>query len=574
MATKYFTGTGTATDVIGRIQKGHTYLPDVGKYLEKHQPGGPQGLIGTGISEGVAYATGSESNAWERFTKNPLSGIAATGGEIVGALIGGYGWSKGKDLLKTGLYKVGSPVKSFFVSKNIMKDLPLSRYRPTNLLRTAYWKGRTKLGIAEYVPEENVWDPRVLYGFEKFAKADNVDDMVNYFNKTINASGEISGIHASPGRFKLFSRIGSGSSETPGLSVSAYGKGSPHFLGIGKTGYISSNYSGVSLFPKLHLPTGVVFKIKNIFRLPKSLRNLKTGESTTQYYNRVGNYLKSQERGSYATIAAKAEIGGPEIEGIITSGTWAKRMGNYYWTTFKGQTIPLPEYGLLGSGLPEGAINVAGNTITSKIKEFVHPFSSTGSQTIPLIRPSYLISKIPSSFSSLQTPTYTPSSIPSSVLKITPISSYKPSSYNPSKIISFSSYKSSFSPSKSSFASSLSSGSSSSSLSPSSSQSSIKSIPSSPLSSSLPSSPFSPSSTPSYPYSPFSPISKPSIPSPVSTPSSPIKPYILTSPPPPFSYKKYYNAKPLKKTWKQPTSLLGYRERRFNVMKIEDIIGV
>jgi len=171
---------------------------------------------------------------------------------------------------------------------------------------------------------------------KKFAEASGAGRQLSLFQKTrgFDPSQDIVGIHASPHRFRYFTRMSKGTSETPGISVSAYGYGSPHFLKI-KQPYLGYGTKGVSLFPKIHLPTGPLFKLKEVFRLPKWLRG--------KDYATTSKYIRGQPKGPYAWIAPKSEMGGPEIEAIIRAGTWGRRTSSRFYTTYKGVVVPLPE---------------------------------------------------------------------------------------------------------------------------------------------------------------------------------------------------------------------------------------
>jgi len=420
MAVKYVRGKGAYTEPFERIATGETFGPDIGNVLLRHEPGGPSGLISTGIQEGLYYVPkdmavvgalgGHKTNAVERFMKHPVSGAFATGGEVLGLLVGGYGLSKAKQVTGAGLYRIGSPIKKSLVSQGIMKDLPLSRYSPTSIMRTGFWKAKQRLGIAEFVPEEKVWASDVLYGGKRFAEAKNVNEMVQRFYESQTkfprgSSDNVFGIHATTMRFGKLARVKPGLSETTGLSVSAFGEGSPHFLRT--TGYGTSKLfkpiRGISLFPKIKMPTGIVTRLKDIYRLPKNLRKPLQGETTKSFYGRVSKYLQRQESGPYATIAAKAEIGGPEIEAIIRYGSlgkgqWLKRASSRYFTTYKGKTVPLPEYVPLGKNIPQsGSVMFTGkqpSMLSYRVKKLISPYSYTVDQSLPLLRKGYIISSV------------------------------------------------------------------------------------------------------------------------------------------------------------------------------------
>jgi len=422
MAVKYVRGKGAYTEPFERIATGETFGPDIGNVLLRHEPGGPSGLISTGIQEGLYYVPkdmavvgalgGHKTNAVERFMKHPVSGAFATGGEVLGLLVGGYGLSKAKQVTGAGLYRIGSPIKKSLVSQGIMKDLPLSRYSPTSIMRTGFWKAKQRLGIAEFVPEEKVWASDVLYGGKRFAEAPGQIRQLKIFEETRNMldTGDILGIHAASSKFGFFkyTRMFTGLSESPGLSISAFGRGSPHFLRVsGDTSRFISPIKGISLFPKIGKPIAPIFRLKEILRLPKPIRMTKPGDASATigkpykggyYYYRTGDYMLKQPRGAYAWLAPKVEVGGPEIEAIITAGTWAKRIRSRYFTTYKGKTVPLPEYVPLGKNIPQsGSVMFTGkqpSMLSYRVKKLISPYSYTVDQSLPLLRKGYIISSV------------------------------------------------------------------------------------------------------------------------------------------------------------------------------------
>ena len=242
----------------------------------------------------------------------------------------------------------------------------------------------------------------------------------------------------------------------------------------------------------------------------------------------------------------KAEIGGSELEAILRG--WMRRTHSRYFTTYKGHVIPLPEFKVYGK-LPKLTMSEAGTrvkqAIPQNVQEFVSPFSS-----------SYGIPSIPIISKQLIAPKYTPKSYPSMISSIgfkTSIPSIKlfsskskPSSSTSKSIISLKSTISK--PSKPS----------------------ILSIPSIPSTPSKPSKP----SIPSIPSIP-SPPSYPSIPS-IPTPSYPNYPSIPKTPFIPSPHKKKYlypdDISKIKMELKIKPFKLGYRERSWKTIKIENLL--
>ncbi|GAG07711.1 unnamed protein product, partial [marine sediment metagenome] len=266
--------------------------------------------------EGKLPTDWSKTEAAKAFQKRPIEGLLATGGELFGAWLGSKALDVGATGVKRGIIRGEAKLRQ--AVRPGAKPLIWEKYSPGTLIRRAKFKAGEKLGIAKRVPEEKIWHPEVLVGKEKFAKAAGPKEMLKIFEKTRVTPGKpIVGVHATPYRFGGLVRrkttIQAGTSELPGLSVSAKGYGSPHFLGLGRL----PRYGGrTTIFPKFRLksPTAAQIDLSLVTRLPKKLRAPAAGESTTAYYARVSKYLKKQKKGPYATIAAKAELGGPEIE--------------------------------------------------------------------------------------------------------------------------------------------------------------------------------------------------------------------------------------------------------------------
>ena len=270
----------------------------------------------------------------------------------------------------------------------------LGKYSPVNFFRRVYWGGRKTSGSAIQFPENVVWNEDVLKGIKKFASAPGAGTQYDIFQGTrmFSSSDNILSIHAAPHRFHRLTILKKGTSESPGLSVSAFGEGSPHFLKTG--GYMSSQSDlSISLFPRFHAPTAPIISLDDIYRLPTGIR--KSG------YDVTSSYMLSQSPGRYGWIAPKSEIGGPEIESIIRSGTWMSRTGSRYFTTYKGMIVPLPEYSVLQSYVPDfvsksSVGNISGFTVkaSQSVKGFIG-FSSYGlkSRNIAIFNPSYIIGK-------------------------------------------------------------------------------------------------------------------------------------------------------------------------------------
>ncbi len=381
----------------------------IGEWVEERYTGSPRGLIAKGIEHVAGGGT-----SWKTEQKYPVLTGIATIGEIATLWTGAKVAAFSRAVIRRGATKIGVP--------------SLTQYRPTQLARKAVWKAKEKLGYAERIPEEAVWDPGVLKGEKVFAEAKGPRGMIKAFEKS-KVAGTYKGVHAAPqrfgGMFRKTTVTKMGTSETAGLSVSAYGRGSPYFLKIADLQ--PAYYSKTTLLPKIRTAQAPVISFESLYRLPKKLR---TGAS----YEKVSTYLKGQPRGKYATIAAKAERGGIEIEAIVTGGSKLvkKTPKKAPYTTFRGVVVELPGWETTGVGVPMGATRVGriGGAVKGRVSKSILSYEPSSS----VLKPSYLVSKT-TSYRSSKTSSYI-SSVNSS------ITSSKASSVISSKVSSVVSSKS------------------------------------------------------------------------------------------------------------------------------------
>lgn len=439
--------------------------------------GGPPGLLTFGMETVTAtlmegLQTGEwevdiPEEDWELIQKYPIEAIFATVSEA--AVFAAT--SKVVHLTKVSAVKSAS-----WVNREFLGGRTFPKVSPVQIYRKVTVGIQERLHLKTRLPEKQVWDTTVLKGTERFAKTKGgVKKMAKIFESTQTlpeSKGKIVAIHASPYKWGKYTYTKLGSSETPGLSISARGAGSPYFLQVeGSTKYASK----LTLFPKFKAPTAPLIKLDKLYRLPKSIRytiDTKPGVFKAP----SAKYITEQPKGPYAWFAPKAELGGPEIEAIIGPKTWMKRSNYTYFTTYKGSIIPLPEYNIISSGQPSSFSRVLSAVETTKFK--VSTYGTKISHSSYYSLPSSPIINI-SSISSLARSSSLRSSISSSSV---------------SSSISFGSYRSSLS-----------------SASSSSISSSMRSIPSSLSSSSSSSSSYSPSySVPSSSYSFSSSYSAPS----------------------------------------------------------------
>ena len=315
------------------------------------QTGGTPGLISTITSGAVGAVTGDTSGyeyQAEQIEKYPTEAYFATLGEIAGLWAGSKVATGVKTTLLRGAYNVYSPLSIKFP-----KLQKLGAYTPTQLARTGYAKIKTKLGLAEAVPEEQVWNPAVLRGETKYSLApgrtpsQRIQSSIRYAERArygrFTEQGYYPFIHATPGklgRFGKFEVTGS-ASESPMLSMSVPPYGSPEYL---KVGWKPPSYgSQLSWIPKIRLsrPTAPIIYFKRIAQFPKKVLR----GSADDVYKATAKYMEGRPVGSTAYVAPKMYLGGSELEfSFWKSGKAIKIPGKQLYTTYKGRVVPLPKF--------------------------------------------------------------------------------------------------------------------------------------------------------------------------------------------------------------------------------------
>ena len=199
---QYVTGSGKLTDFTGRLQTGKQLGPNVQQLLHT-QPGsnvGPSGIISTGISEGIDYLFGKKgnerSNAWQKFIQDPLSGISATGGELLGMAILSKGEMYTKNLYKTHTHNLSKQFPTL-ANKYYKFQYQVAPYRPKVLAKRLFHK---------YVPMEKVFGPNVRSGKFRMEYVDDLDDMIHAFEKHRTNQG-IPIVHGTKYPFKTNLRV-------------------------------------------------------------------------------------------------------------------------------------------------------------------------------------------------------------------------------------------------------------------------------------------------------------------------------------------------------------------------------
>lgn len=541
---------GTARTIFGTLSlpyygskliRGKGFGPDFSEIPRTYDVGegvrGP-GLIRTGISEGIGAVTGESPGLWERVKQRPVESIFATGGELLGSYLFGRGAAETKRLTTQGLYRIGTPIKQSFVARGWMSNLPISRFKPTNLIRKAYWKGRAKLGWATEVDSKQIFQTSALPNKLSYAPGASPEKRINAlfkaFNKskTVAESGEtyFIGVHSTTRSWlKPIAWLRKGR-ESPGVSFAPLGEGNPHFLRIKeilRTPYSTSPIKGVSLFPQIKLPTAPLLYFKNLKNIPYSIA--KKG------YKISNLFIKQKSPGVFT--APKMYAGGGEYEAIARG--FARRVGSRYFTTIDDIVVPLPEFTFSSIRAP---------SMLSNIKSGLYGSSSYGmQQPVPLLSSGVMFSKIGSSIYHSYSPRYSQNK---NYSYLSSTASLPSSSFSPS--FSFKSI------SGQSIGSSQSSYTGSGSIIKSSK---FKSLPASSFS--------------SIPVSSSKYIPRPHKVSSYLYGSSKIKPFVFqpTYPPPiyydEFNEKQIINKKKTKKEY-----ITKYRERTWKVPTLSDLLGV
>lgn len=435
-AIKYATGSGDWTDVGGRVSSGQTlgYLPDVSKEIDKLKISPTEGAISGLIGEAIS---GGKSTYLETAEKYPLETAAATTGEGFGLITAGSAVGAVKTATTRGLDYVGlrfanTPIYSRFYAA-------VQPYTPKNLIRKAYWKYRKYTGSAKELPPEMVFKESALPSDLSMAPGGSpqqrINSLVKAFDKsrsqTVYGDQVYTGVHTTTSPWmKPFVFLKKGR-ESPGVSFAPFGEGSPRFLRIG--GPNTSYPSGISLLPKINLPTSPVLYFKNLIHMPKNL--ISSG------YKAMNKFIKGQ--GSGVFVAPKMYLGGGEYE-VIARGM-ATRLGVRSFTTVGKVVVPIPEFTM--TSFSPSLLSRFGGAAKSA---FV---SSYGSVSVPYFAPGYLFTSSVSSSPSMSYPYSLPSYSLSSMLS----SSVASSSVSSSPIRGYSTLPSSGSSTGSSIGSSLSS---------------------------------------------------------------------------------------------------------------------
>jgi len=572
-------GTASLPQAGYRLLTGKQVGPDIMKGWEEVRTGSPYDIVTTGISEGAAYLTGGESRAWERFKRDPISGLVGTGS----AAFMMWGIGKGFHTAKVGTIEGLGKVRGYAYTKwglNLPSYAQISYYYPQRILRRAWVKTGTRniddiMGVPYHSTET------LQPGGLSYAPGRTPMERVNW---TIQRSLESRGLPLSGDDFLIGSSSGQRIGgryiiqsktlhELPSLSGTPYGYTPTRFYRFGSTGGYSSS---TTLFPKLHLPSGFAIRTKDIFKPP-----------FFNTYDDIVRYAGQQPKGSWGMIGPKMYLGGPETEINIfgktvlkrflpEQGTFMQRLRGYQFYT----DVPLGEVGYLSGkplieavpvvftspvhkGFPVGVSSIL-NRVKEDIRTIATPTSSMGSST-SIFNPisvagmfTDLNSTSKTSFGSSSLgraySSYNPFSM-SSGLSYTKVSSPLSSMSRGFKSIRSSLSKSRSSPSSSQGISSSLSKLSSSTLtsigSLSSGLSKMRSRPSRGYSSNFfTSSPVSSStsSSISFPLSTSYPISKPSI-------------------------ESFLGRMPKKRIGKKRKEI-GYRFRQFDVMKIEKLFSM
>ena len=415
---KYITGSGSWKDPLGRISTGKTFFPDVAEKLQSVKPGVPGGLISVGISTGVSHFTGRKLTEWEYAMKNPIETLFGTGGEVIGLLTGDAILGGAKALTMKGFGSFRSLAGRHGL--NLPSYAKISYYYPQRIIRRSWVKWGTKdIESAMGIPYHST-STLTSKGLS-YAPGKTPTSKIGWTVKKAAESralpytkGDILLGSSSGGRIgRIFKIKPQSLHELPALSTTPYGFAPTRFYRFGAT---QTSYSGVSLFPKLHLPSGFAIRISKLFKPVKGS------------YEKVATWATSQPKGSWGIVAPKMYLGGPETEINIFGKTLLKRYlatgsskllhrlkGYEYYSKVplgEGLTeiVPIVFTKPIHYGFPQ-ATQLLGSRIPTSIKEFFSISSSTGAKTIPILSPGHILSQIRSSYSVPSYPSFT--SIPS-----------------------------------------------------------------------------------------------------------------------------------------------------------------
>ena len=376
MAVKYIRGAGALTDPLGRIRTGETLTGFDIAEQERRIRIGPSGLISTAVSEGIGIVTGREVGEFEKVKRSPIEAFLATGGEIAGLYVGGRVIHAGRVTFT----KVAQRLK--------IPSVPL-KYRPTILLRKSYWRTREFVGKGIRVKPEVVFRTEALPGGLSYAPGrtafERVVSVKDAFKagRVVTAKGEevLVGVHTTSKLWlKPLALLRKGR-ESPGVSLAPFGEAAPRFLRITGKPPLTYEVRGISLLPQMRFPTAPLIYFKKLRDIPKAFR---------KSYERANLFIKESAPGVF--IAPKLYAGGGEFE-VIARGV-ARRLGVRYFTEIKGVTVPFPEFALIEKVTVSTTKNILKNMAVSS-KRFLSLTSSYDiPATIPLITPSYLVSRL------------------------------------------------------------------------------------------------------------------------------------------------------------------------------------
>ena len=350
---------------------------------------GPLATVGTSIATGfgVGAGVGAVKAVYPLAGKATELGIAGVGASVLATDLyntyqGGNMEEMGDKLLRLGITMPGmlygyskgnnwaaSKVSSIMDAKGWQPvtfgeqtaanvNAQLQRVNPIRFLRNQWVKSR-----AEHLPPEELYSPDVLAGKTQLSESPNVKQSMKMFEQAKTPEGLYDVVHTTPSGFPRSGSISMGTSESPGLYVTPTGQGSPYFMKL--TGN-NSIYTQFGLGLKRGYST-LRFNLNSIIRGPRSVR----------YSNsRFNQWITGKKPGSWASITAKHEMGGPEIEALIrydtpfstnTSGYgWLQSLKGYkQYTTYEGYHIPVRNMQILDSEAMVGGALKFNSTIGS-----------------------------------------------------------------------------------------------------------------------------------------------------------------------------------------------------------------
>jgi hypothetical protein len=333
-------------------------------------------------------------------SKIPLLGKA---GKVVGVGITGiYGYSIGKRVVGKPTMKERGGEFGRILGQEVT-PMVLGTYTGLKISQklAGWWRTRGK----EYVPPEQVIEPKVLKGEKTFPLGVRAKHLELFLKSKYRLPGEkqLGVWHATPEAWAKVTKTQVGIRELPGTyvapSLSAY------FLRVSGQEY--GLYGAGQLFPTFGTPTALRIYPSKITGVPPFPR-----EKLYQWI------LKDAPKGRALVPGIKGEV-----EALIPPETELARVGEQFYTMWKGVRIPIAQYQVAGAAV--GVAPAKGVTTLGSLLAYEIP------PTTSLITPGTLgVSEVIRE----RKPEVTKEVEPESYVEPGKVSIVKPSKYKPSKV--------------------------------------------------------------------------------------------------------------------------------------------